>query len=71
MYCNYSLAVNNSITAVVTELDRNPDKPNPVSIKAGYAFDKKNNPVDFWSLVTYKFVAKLIKEYDLKGSNNE
>lgn len=71
MYCNYSVAVNNSVTAVVTELDCNPDKPNPVSIKAGYAFNKANKPVEFWSLVNYKFVTALIEKYNLQGERNE
>lgn len=69
MYCNYYLSLADSITAVVTEIDSNPGNKVPVSIRAGYAFDSRNRPVDFWPLVTKNFADTLAKKYNFNKVN--
>lgn len=64
MYCNYPVKVTSNVTAVVTEINSNPGNKVSISIKAGYAFNRKNHPVEFWPLVTKDFVENLMKLYD-------
>ena len=63
MECNYFLTNEKNVTAVVTGVYIGGNSM--VRVLSGYAFDKKNKPGDFWSMVNKKFIKELVKKYDL------
>lgn len=65
MYCNYPVTLSSGVVVVVTELDHTPERNSPVSIRAGYAIDRKGNDLPFKNFIDRDFVNKLLTECDV------
>lgn len=63
MYCNYPVELKGGVIAIVTEIKENPGQAVPISIRAGYAFDRDNNPMSFYKRVSPQFVDTVIEKY--------